>query len=177
MTNPATGLVSVERHYAVEQFLYREAALLDEHRYHDWIALFEPDIHYWMPIRSSHVGRAHESEFAPPDGAAWFDEDHASLALRIKRLDTGRAWAEEPRSRTRHLISNIRVTALTAGELAVQCCFALYRSRGESQVDLFVGRREDLLRETADPANFKIARRSIYLDQTLLHANNLSIFF
>ena len=172
------GAVALERQHAIEQFLYAEAHLLDARRFHDWYALLSEDIRYWMPVRFNCLRQDLAHEFSRADEVAHFDEDKASLWTRIKRLDTGRAWAEEPPSRTRHNVNNVRVGArAVAGEFEVACNFFVYRSRGERQVDLFVGGREDVLREADNALGYVIAKRTIHLDQTVLAANNLSIFF
>lgn len=131
-----------------------------------------------MPVRFNRMRRDLDHEFARANEVALFDDDKASLGVRIKRLDTGRAWAEEPPSRTRHMVSNVRVGVSEApDEFKVECCFLLYRSRGERQIDTFVGGREDVLRQSDNAYGFQITRRTIYLDQTVLTAKNLSIFF
>ncbi len=174
----ARTTIAVELQHEIEQFLYDEANLLDEHRYHEWLNVLADDIHYWMPVRSNPLRGTQAEEFSRPDEVAHFDDDKVSLRVRIKRLDTGRAWAEEPRSRTRHMVSNVRASVLDGERgFEVQCCFLLYRSRGERQVDTFVGRRTDRLRRADNAFGFEIAQRTIYLDQTLLSANNLSVFF
>jgi 3-phenylpropionate/cinnamic acid dioxygenase small subunit len=92
------------------------------------------------------------------------------------RLDTGMAWAEDPPSRTRHLISNIEVIPDASGpEVTVHCNYIVYRSRGESEQDFYVGAREDRLRQVE--TGWKIARRRLVLDQNVLSAKNLSTFF
>ena len=106
---------------------------------------------------------------------ALLDETKQSLSMRIARLDTGMAWAEDPPSRTRHLITNIEVeTGSTDAEILVYSNFLVYRSRGETEQDFFVGRRETL-RNVAGA--WKIARRKIVLDQNVLLPKNVSIFF
>jgi 3-phenylpropionate/cinnamic acid dioxygenase small subunit len=85
------------------------------------------------------------------------------------------AWAEDPPSRTRHIIANIEVEAGgTDSELKVYANFIVYRNRGETEQDFFVGQRQDVLRNV-DGA-WKIARRKIVLDQNVLLAKNVSIF-
>ena len=173
---------------AVEQFLYREARLLDERRFHDWLELLTDDIRYWMPVRTSRYPKRSraivildeeryvESELAQEGELALLDETKQSLGMRIARLDTGMAWAEDPPSRTRHLITNIEVEAgSTDAELTVYSNFLVYRTRGETEQDFFVGRREDILRNVAGA--WKIARRTIILDQNVLLPKNVSIFF
>jgi len=100
-----------------------------------------------------------------------------SLGQRIRRLHTGMAWAEDPPSRTRHLVSNVMIRPASApGEYEVECYYLLYRSRLEREVEVFVGMRHDLLRRTDTTAGWQIARRTIILDQATLLARNLSFF-
>jgi 3-phenylpropionate/cinnamic acid dioxygenase small subunit len=86
------------------------------------------------------------------------------------------AWAEDPPSRTRHIVNNVEVEPADAeGELKVYSNVVVYRSRGETEQDFFVGARQDLLRRV-DGA-LTIARRRVVLDQNVLVAKNISIFF
>ena len=162
----------------VEQFLYHEAQLLDEREFDRWLALMSDDIHYFMPTRYTTTRRAAGEEFSAADQAALFDEDKQNLTIRVRRLHTGMAWAEEPPSRTRHMVSNVQIhPTANADELEVECNFMLYRSRLERDVDIFVGARRDLLRQSDSPAGYQIARRYIALDQTTILAPNMSVFF
>ena len=88
---------------------------------------------------------------------------------------TGRHWAEEPVSRTTHMVSNIQVEATTAAEVTAKCQFLIYRNRTETETDFFVGKREDSLRRNGE--TWQIAQRRIYLDQNTLLAKNLTVFF
>jgi len=172
----------------VEQFLYREARLLDERRFHEWLELFTDDVRYWMPGRSSRYpkvskaivildpDRYSEEELTREDELAILDETKETLGRRIARLETGMAWAEDPPSRTRHVISNIEVEpGDAASELMVYSNFIVYRSRSETEQDFYVGGRQDVLRQV--DGVWKIARRKIILDQNVLLAKNVSIFF
>ncbi len=159
----------------VEQFLYHEARLLDERRFHDWIELFTEDVHYWMPTRSSRYLNDLEHELSKPGELAWFDDDLIMLRGRVARLDTGMAWAEDPPSRTTRLISNVQIDGVDGEEIRVHCTFVVHRGRNESEEDLFFGSRDDVLRRV--DGGFKIARRTIVLGQNVLSAKNLSIFF
>jgi len=160
----------------VERFLYWEARLLDERRFHDWLELFSDDAHYWMPVRRERSLSAGTAEFADESGLAFFDEDKESLRSRVQRLDTGMAWAEEPPSRTRHLVTNIEVfQGDSPSQVLVFANFQVYRTRLETKQDFFLGSREDTLRK--ESGSWKIARRKILIDQTVLSADNLSIFF
>src|SRR5262249_29995597 len=110
------------------------------------------------------------------DELGLFDEDIRTLNARVARLDTGMAWAEDPPSRTRHLITNIEIKSETSGDdLTIHCNFIVYRSRGETEQDFYVGTRQDSLRLVA--GTWKIARRRMILDQNVLTSKNLSIFF
>jgi 3-phenylpropionate/cinnamic acid dioxygenase small subunit len=173
---------------SVEQFLYREERLLDERRFHDWLGLFADDVRYSMVARTNRypnssraiavldADRCGEKDFDDADEFGLFDEDIRSLAARVARLDTGMAWAEDPPSRTRRLITNVEIEADAPGaELTVRCNFIVYRSRGETEQDFYVGCREDRLRRVDNA--WKIAERRMILDQNVLTAKNLSIFF
>jgi 3-phenylpropionate/cinnamic acid dioxygenase small subunit len=173
----------------IEQFLYREARLLDNRQYHAWLDLFTDDVRYWMPVRTSRYAKISksvvlldeagydETDIAKEDEQAIMDEDKASLQIRVARLDTGMAWAEDPPSLTRHFLSNIEVEAGdTPSEFRVFCNFIVYRSRGDHQQDFYVGHRQDLLRRESG-GKLQIARRKIVLDQNVLLAKNVSTFF
>src|SRR5690349_11735175 len=172
----------------IEQFLYREARMLDERRFREWLDLFTDDVRYWMASRSNRYPRNSkaisildpdryvEDDIGREDELAVLDETKATLTGRVDRLDTGMAWAEDPPSRTRHMISNIEVEAVDADdELRVYSNFIVYRSRAETEEDFYVGARQDLLRRV-DGA-WKIAYRKLVLDQNVLSAKNVSIFF
>jgi biphenyl 2,3-dioxygenase beta subunit len=162
--------------HEIEQFLYQEAALLDERRLWDWLDLLTDDVEYWMPIRSTRARGDEGEEFTRLGEAAFFDENKAFLEERVRKLDTGFAWAEDPPSRTRHLVNNVRLLDRPSGaELRVTCNFIVYRTRLSTDEDLWVGRREDTLRQV-DGA-WKIARRHVFIDQVVLKSKNLSIFF
>jgi 3-phenylpropionate/cinnamic acid dioxygenase small subunit len=172
----------------VERFLYREARLLDERRFHEWLDLFADDVRYWMPVRSNRYPKAskaiaildpdrYDEDGLAKDGElAIFDETKETLARRVARLDTGMAWAEDPPSRTRHLIANIEVEAgETESDVMAYSNFIVYRNRGETEESSYVGGRQDVLRKVN--GTWKIAGRKIILDQSVILAKNVSIFF
>jgi len=174
--------VSHERIHSVEQFLYREARLLDDRRFREWLDLLTDDIRYWMPTRFNRLRSGPDEQWAIEDeldDLGYFDETKASLTARVERFYTGMAWAEEPPSRTRHLITNIEVEdSAMADEAVVYSNFLTYRSRLEGlegDEDFFVGRREDTLR-LVDGA-WKLAKRRIISDAIVINAQNLSVFF
>ncbi len=161
--------------YEVEQFYYTEAALLDAHSYDDWVQLFTDDTHYFMPIRRTMSRRELDKEFTKPGEMAFFDDTKEILLARVRKVNSGTAWAEDPPSRTRHLVTNVRITDVADEEVAVSTNFLLYRTRLKSEEDQWVGSREDVLRRV--DGVLKVARRYIFLDQTILLSRNLSNFF
>jgi 3-phenylpropionate/cinnamic acid dioxygenase small subunit len=161
--------------FEVEQFYYNEAALLDNRQFSAWLELFTTDVTYWMPVRRTKTSKDLDREFTPKGAIALFDDDHAMLAMRVKRLDTGYAWAEDPPSRTRRLVTNVRIVSGDGLELEVHSNFHLYRTRLNSEEDSWIGHREDRLRRVE--GKLRIAARSIFLEQTVILARNLSNFF
>lgn len=165
----------MERQFLVEQFYYAEAAALDQRRYDAWLALFTDDVHYWMPVRRTRTSNEIDQEFTAPGAVAYFDDTKAMLAGRVRKLQTGYSWSEDPPSRTRHLITNVQILDECDGALNVTSNFHVYRTRLNSEEDSWIGHREDVLRRAG--ASFLIARRKIFLEQTVLLARNLSNFF
>ena len=160
----------------VEEFLYREAELLDERRYEEWLELLTDDVRYFMPMRRNVPHDETEREFTREGvDVNWFDEGKDTLTRRVRQLLTGIHWAEEPPSRICHMISNVQILRAGASEVAVKSRFLVYRNRVETETDVLVGKREDLLRRVN--GGFKIARRRIVLDQNVLLAKNLTFFF
>jgi 3-phenylpropionate/trans-cinnamate dioxygenase subunit beta len=157
----------------VIEFLYREADLLDSYRFSEWLEMFAEDIRYDMPVRTNQFRAAGEGF----QEMAFFDETFVSLKTRVKRLETEFAWAETPPSRTRHFVSNVLVApGERVGEFAVKLNFMLTRTRADHGYQMFTGRREDTLRRLPT-GGFKIARRRIFGDQTVLTNTNLSVLF
>lgn len=180
---PTVPRVDVELQHEIEQFLYFEAQLQADREYRDWLDLFAEDIHYWMPTRYNRLRRELHREFSEADETAFFDEDYDSLSRRITRIETGMAWAEDPPSRTRHLVTNVVArhvdaeehTGFTTDDLEVRSAFLVYRNRLEREENIFAGCRTDILRRTPD--GYDIARRTILLDQNILLSKNISTFF
>jgi biphenyl 2,3-dioxygenase beta subunit len=161
--------------HEAEEFLFREADLLDSRRLKEWLKLVTDDIHYWMPIRRTTTATEVDKEFTRPGGIAFFDDDKKMLTMRVDRLAVGRAWAEDPPSRTRRLITNIRILSLDGDEVTLSSNFKLYRTRLNSEEDTWIGRREDMLRRV--DGQFKLAKRHIFLEQTVILAQNMSSLF
>lgn len=159
----------------VEEFLYREAALLDDRRFDEWVQLFTEDTHYFMPIRRTRGRRELGKEFTQPGEMAFFDDNKMVLQARVIKLASGKAWAEDPPSRTRHLITNVLVEEDRGDELDVRSNFLVYRTRLKSEETTWIGSRRDVLRRAGD--SYQIAKRHIFLEQTVLLSQNLSNFF
>ncbi|MBV8777330.1 MAG: 3-phenylpropionate/cinnamic acid dioxygenase subunit beta [Alphaproteobacteria bacterium] len=167
----------------VADFLYAEAELLDERRYDEWLALLADDIRYWMPMRRNvkygdDTGREFTREGSD---IAWFDEGKETLTRRVRQIQTGIHWAEEPQSRIAHMVSNVQVLEATPSvadprEVTAKCRFLVYRNRVETETDLLVGKREDTLRRDGN-GGWLIGRRKIVLDQNVLMTKNLTFFF
>lgn len=168
-------IATMLRTHAVERFLYDEAALLDARQFDAWLTLWSDDARYFMPIRRTRTKDEIEREFTRPGEMAFFDDTKSGLARRVRKLATGRSWSEDPPSRTRHLITNVRVVDDRGAELDVESNFHLYRTRLKSEETSWIGLRRDMLREHG--GSFVIARRTVLLEQTVLLASNLSSFF
>jgi len=165
-------LPHTELYGAVSEFLHHEAELLDAYRFAEWVDLFTDDAEYRMPVRTTQFlvdGEGfHEFDF--------FVDDRPTLVTRVKRLETEFAWAETPPSRTRHFVSNLRLTRpAEGGELAARINFLVTRTRQDLDYQTFTGVRHDRL--VPDGDGFKIRRRTILTDQTVITATNLSVLF
>jgi 3-phenylpropionate/cinnamic acid dioxygenase small subunit len=156
----------------IEQFYYFEAFLLDTGNFAAWLDLFADDARYWIPSRQTRDSR--EESVGGPDSVPLMDDDKAFLTMRVKRLDTGLAHAEQPPSRTRHFVSNVVVTAERNPEYEVRSNIFVFQSRYEKSENFFVGYREDILRN--DGSRWQIASRKVVLDQPVL-PRVISIFF
>ena len=165
-----------ELRHRVEDFYYFEAELLDNRKLREWFDLLTDDIRYWMPIRHNPLERPENlsDELAKPGEGYYFDDDKKSLKIRVERVYAKNAWAEMPPSRTRHLITNVRIKKDDGAKSKSTANFLVYRTRMETDQDMFVGERQDVLRRVDDA--FKIAKRTIILDQAVLTAKNISVF-
>jgi len=155
-------------------FYTREAWLLDERRFKEWLDLFTDDVLYFMPRRKNVPRREAHRELTPLGDLAIFEEDKRYLEMRVARLDTGMAWAEDPPSRTRHMIGNLEAKLLENGEVEARTAFLVYRSHLETDHQLLSGYREDVLRKM--DGSWKVAKRTIVLDANVLLDKNLSVF-
>lgn len=161
-----------EAHQEAHEFLVREADVLDGQRFREWLELLTDDVVYRMPIRVTRATRLEETVL----DMCHFDEDRFSLAKRVERLETEYAWTEDPASRTRHFVTNVRTDATDLeDELLVRSNLLLFRSRGDVRdADLLSAERSDVLRRVG--GTLKLARRDILVDESVLRTQNLAIF-
>jgi 3-phenylpropionate/cinnamic acid dioxygenase small subunit len=169
-------LADMQTHFEITQFYNLEAEFLDDGRFADWLEMLAGDLHYWAPIRSNRLRRQQALSIAAPGESAFYDETRDSLAWRIRRYDSGMAWAEDPPSRTRHLVSNISARERNDGLLQVRSAFIVYRNRLHTEVDIYAGGRNDVVRR-AGVHGFEVVKRTILFEQNVLLMKNISTFF
>jgi 3-phenylpropionate/cinnamic acid dioxygenase small subunit len=161
----------------IEDFFWFEAELLDEHRYDEWLQLFTEDVRYWMPIRRNVASKEMKERESPPeDDISWMNSDLDMLQKRVKQIQTGVHWADEPLSRVSHMIGNVRILdSSNPDEVRVSSRFVFHRNRHQREESTFFGKRIDTLRR--EEGAWKIARREIYIDESVLLHKNLTSFF
>lgn len=164
-----------------EEFLYHTAELLDDRRLTDWHDLVTEDITYRVPVRTTRE-RSNESEFS--DTAYLMKEDWGTLKVRTERMENDFAWSEDPPSRTRRQVTNVRVTDVGDDEVELKNNLVIVRSRKEeTDPEFLTMERHDTLRRVADgyvppsggDPGFKLATRCVLLDHTVIPTNSLSI--
>lgn len=143
--------MATDRH-RVEAFVYREARLMDEHAYDEWLALWSEDALYWVP--------SNDDDFDPDRHVSIVYEDRARLEDRVRRLKSGAAYAQDPKSRLSRVISNVEIDEDAGGELTVNSKFNLTALR-RGRMDTFAGRVIHKLRPIGD--DFKIAYKKVLL--------------
>ena len=159
----------------IEDFLYVEAELLDEWKLEAWLDLLTDDVRYFMPLRRNVAPTAREREQTRErEEMSWFEEGKETLVQRVRQIQTGFHWAEEPLSRVCHLVSNVRIVEARGDEAVVRSRFLVYRNRAAESTDVYVGKREDVLRRV--DGSWKIARRTVLLDQDVMLAKSLTTF-
>ncbi|BCA38608.1 3-phenylpropionate/cinnamic acid dioxygenase subunit beta [Kluyvera ascorbata] len=168
--------VSLELHHRISQFLYEEARLLDDWQFRDWLAQLDEDIRYTMRTTVNAQTRDRRKGVQPP--TTWiFNDNKDQLERRIARLETGMAWAEEPPSRTRHLISNLQVSETDQPDVfSVRLNYLLSRAQKERDETFYVGTRVDKVRRLPGD-EWRLLAREIVLDQAVISSHNLSVLF
>jgi 3-phenylpropionate/cinnamic acid dioxygenase small subunit len=172
MTSQATDVRA-----EIEEFLFTEADLLDERRFDEWLDLLHPDVEYQMPLRRNvHSQDASREYTTAGQDILWYDEGKDTLTKRVRQLQTGEHWADEPISRVSHLVTNVRLLSGDDKSAEASCRFLMYRNRVDIESDILIGRRRDLLvREDVD-LPWLLRRRLLFLDQSVLLAKNLTVF-
>jgi 3-phenylpropionate/cinnamic acid dioxygenase small subunit len=154
----------------IMQFLIEEAYLLDDGHFKEWLALLEDDMMLTMPVRQT-LSRKRG------DGSAkssyWLFDDKEALVFKAERYLGDSAWADDPPSRLRRLITNLRVQQTEhPNEYLAQSYLLLQRSTSnQHQFVPFSARRDDILRKTAQ--GWRIARRNLQVDQAVIGQANL----
>lgn len=160
-------------------FLYREAELLDNRKFDEWLSLLSPAIDYRVPVRTT---RENKDGFGFSKTAFFLEEDFGSIKVRVARLGSDFAWSENPATRTRRFVGNVRVrTSDMAGaakgeeRYAVVSNMAVFCYRGEeAKPTELTGERHDVLQRI--DGDWKLLSRTVLLDATVLGMESLSIF-
>lgn len=158
--------------WEVQDFLFREARMLDERRFDDWLGLFSIDATYRAPTRVTREDLA-------DDGIGElciFDDEYGELELRVESLQVRSAWAEIPPSRTRRLIGNVTAEPLEGDDVLARSNFIVHRTRLTDIEHVFTGGRTDVLRRTGE-AEFQIRSREIVFDHVAFLTDNISLMF
>lgn len=184
LTPVAAQPVSLEDYHRISQFYFREARLLDERKYQQWLALLTEDVTYTLPARHTPFADPAQREteallalendtaagLAPP----LRDDNHLTLSIRVMRAFKMNSWTDNPPARTRRFVSNIEV--LQAGDgFEVYSNLLLYFSRYGQDNHVYTGRRHDFLRQTGD--GLKIARREVLLDWNVVTGPSAGLLF
>lgn len=166
-------LAAMWLHYRVVGFYRHESDLLDTRQFEAWLALFTDDATYEVPMRTT-TEEGGASEITSRGRIAW--DTRAGLEVRVARLRSGSAWAEQPPTRTRHHMTGLRVGPVSGSEIETNANLLVYCNRGDDAGHvLFSAARRDRL--VADgPEGFFIRSRVVVLDQANLPAPTLSVF-
>lgn len=149
----------------VENFLYREARLMDEHAFDEWLSLWATECTYWIPCG--------DDDADPRKNVTIVYDDRAQLEARVDRLKSGSAWSQVPRSRLRRLVSNIEIAEERRDELVVYSNFSVSEVR-RGKADTFAGRSMHRLRRTG--GEFKISLKKVMLVGNDEPIDNLTFF-
>ncbi len=178
----APALVDMATWFEVNRFYTEEARLLDNRLFDEWLRLFTEDTRYWVPIRKTRMtsskpgDRALDLELSGDHQPSILDEGFPQLALRVSRLHTVKLlWSDNPPARCRHLITNVEASAVGPDELAARSNFVMIHGRFDDAAAPFYGERQDVLRRV--DGTFRIARRKVVLDSTVLRASAVTTFF
>lgn len=141
----------------IEDLLYEEAALLDDWKLDEWLALYTDDARYLVPSTDL-------PKDAQPDGNLFYiADDRFRIGERVTRLKKKTAFSEYPRSKTRHLVSNVRIVAQGGDECRVQAAFVTYRSKG-GHTDTYMGSTDHTIVRTSVGLRIRSKRCTLDLE-------------
>jgi 3-phenylpropionate/cinnamic acid dioxygenase small subunit len=164
--------VDAETQHRIEQFLYYEADLLDRFEMEAWLTLLDEDIVLRVPVRTARHPGSERPEFS--EESSYLREDYGMIRERVGRLAKEYAWSENPRSRVRHVIGNVRVIEETDETLTVANNQHVFRSYGDTaDHDMLSAQRHTTLREGGE--SYRITDRTVYLDHSILNTKNLTL--
>lgn len=158
----------------ITEWLFLEAQLLDDGQERRWLEeMVSREVVYQLPLRQT-VERARGAGWV--EGTFHLDERFGSLSSRVARNESAYAWAEDPPSRIRHFVTNVRPVENDDGMVSVRSNLLIYRTRQDNVVpQLLSGERHDVLRR--EDGILRLFKREILLDMTAIGTHNLSIFF
>lgn len=171
----------------IEQFYYREARLLDDRCFQQWLGLLDQRIEYIMPSRhvplpdmkaretEAYLNVERELDGAGPSSSPLRHERFPQLALRAMRPFKVNAWAESPPPRTRRMITNVEVEPLDDGGLRVYSNFLLFYSHSGADNHTYTGCRRDLLQDT--DGTLRITRREVITDWDIVTGPTMGLLF
>jgi p-cumate 2,3-dioxygenase subunit beta len=154
MMTDGTIMASISRS-DVEDFLFREAELLDEWRLPEWLELFTDDAIYYVPATDL------PADASPDHNLFYVADDRFRLSERVKRLMKRTAHAEFPHSKTRHLVSNVRIRERLDEDLVVGSAFVVYRTK-DGVTDTYFGSSRHRL--VLQGGSFRIREKRCLLD-------------
>lgn len=177
----------IERQFAIEQFYFREARLLDGRQYQQWLSLVSESIRYVMPARvntlvnnrqrgeEAMIAIENELEGSGGMGCPIREETYAHLFVRVDRAYKMNSWADNPPARTRRIIGNIEVIEQADKSIHVRSNFHLFFARPGSDNFIYSGQRNDRLLMIDD--DFKIADREVIMDYATIDVPTLGLIF
>jgi PAH dioxygenase small subunit len=157
-------------YFEIVEFLQDEATLLDDKNVSAWFDLLDEELIYRMPVRVTRpLGDGDEFE----GNMCHFDEDKSTVVMKAKRLMSPFAWSENPPSRTRRFVTNVRVFQTEPGT-AYRVVSSILVLRYRRDLDIVSAKREDTI--VRRPQGLRLKRRMVYSDQTTMLTQNLTFF-
>ena len=176
-----------EQQFALEQFYYREARLLDNRQYQQWLALLSEDIQYIVPSRHNllvdnrqrgneeMLSVERELDDSDSMGCPLREENLIHLTVRVERAYKMNSWSESPPARTRRIVGNVELMDKDGDRLSVLSNFHLYYSRPGCDNTLYSGQRRDKL--IVHESGFKIAHRVVVMDYSTIEVPTMGLLF